>query len=141
MGIVRNLLIFALWGYVNDTSFTDPKTGLSTGMTVEMNSAMCSFWLLELQLFGKIKHFHMNQVQKPPPHKLNATAKGIQDEFPMDKFSALLQELFDTCMAQSEGNCAQATELTNKTFEDIEVWQELINEEALPRPGVVVVPK
>ena len=87
--------------------YRDPKTGLSTGVTVEMSSAMCSFLLLELQLFGKINPFYIKQVQKLPPHKLNDIAKGIRDEFPMDKFNALLQDLFDACMAQSEENCKQ----------------------------------
>ena len=116
--------------------YKDPKTGLSTGMTVEMNAAMCNFLLLELQMFDKIKHFYMNQVQKLPPHKLNAIAKGIRDEFPMDKFNALLQELFDACMAQSEGNCEHATELTKNKFEDIETWHGLVNEENLPYPNL-----
>ena len=61
--------------------------------------------------------------------------KAFETSSRWKKFDALLQELFDACMAQSEGNCEQATELTKQKFEDIEVWHELFNEEAL----VVVV--
>jgi len=106
--------------------YKDPRTGLSTGMSVEMNAAMCDFLLLEIQMYDKVKHFYLKQVEKFPRRKLLAIAKRIRKEFPMDRFNELLQKLFDACMAQSEGNCEQATKLTKKKFEDIEVWYGLV---------------
>lgn len=101
-------------------------------MTVDMNKAMCSLLRLELQLFGKIKNFYMNQVQVLPPKRLNAITRAIREEFPIDKFNEHLQDSFDACMAQSEASVNQATEYTLGKYKEIETWQDPVTEKNLP---------
>ena len=76
--------------------------------TKDMYTAMCAFLLLELKLFIKLKNFYTTQVGVLPNEQLNSIAQAIRDEFPIAKFNEIPMQIFDACMASSEGNVAKA---------------------------------